>query len=67
MNKTYSVLRIDNWENVITESNDNIINKNTKNSLDKMIHSFSSGTQIDEPLDCKNELDEILNKLGGKR
>ena len=58
---------IDNTGNVITESNDNIINQNTKNSLDKMIHSFSSGTQIDELLDCKNELDEILNKLGGKR
>ena len=58
---------IDNTGNVITESNDNIINQNTKNSLDKMVHSFSSGTQIDELLDCKNELDEILNKLGGKR
>lgn len=58
---------IDNTGNVITESNDNIINQNAKNSLDKMIHSFSSGTQIDELLDCKNELDEILNKLGGKR
>ena len=58
---------VDNTGNVITESNDNIINQNTKNSLDKMIHSFSSGTQIDELLDCKNELDEILSKLGGKR
>ena len=57
---------IDNNGNVITGSNETIINQSAKNNLDKMVHSFSQGTQIDELLDCKNELDAILNKLGGK-
>lgn len=57
---------VDNNGNVITGSNETIINQSAKNNLDKMVHSFSQGTQIDELLDCKNELDAILNKLGGK-
>lgn len=57
---------IDNNGNVITGSNETIINQSANNNLDKMVHSFSQGTQIDELLDCKNELDAILNKLGGK-
>lgn len=56
---------VDNNGNVITGSNETIINQSAKNNLDKMVHSFSQGTQIDELLDCKNELDAILNKLGG--